>query len=141
MKASKFGNVVRCGATLIASSAFAGWLWIAPAKSEPEFPLRDFSDIEFGDFVEYKVEVGGWFWLRRDEAFLTANQPSARPPFSINIAALSDATQALLKTRCSSPDQFRGGCNVTVRGEIKKTNRQFTIRTHSISLDEGVFLR
>jgi hypothetical protein len=70
------------------------------------------------------IETEGHFWLEGDEAFFNFNQPSARPPMSVDVSKLDQQALRKLRAECSSDKQFVGGCRVIIRGETAMAGKR-----------------
>jgi hypothetical protein len=70
------------------------------------------------------IETEGHFWLKGDEAFFNFNQPSARPPMSVDVSRLNPQALEKLRAECSSDTQFAGGCRVIIRGETAMAGKR-----------------
>jgi len=63
------------------------------------------------------IEVTGHAWFSEQGIFFNVNRPSARVPIRIDVANVDPENIRRMKSECGSPDQFRGGCRVAVRGQ------------------------
>src|SRR4051794_38987237 len=63
------------------------------------------------------IEVDGHAWYSDQGVFFNAAQPSARVPIRVDVANVDPENSRRLQSECRSPDQFRGGCWVVIRGQ------------------------
>ena len=63
------------------------------------------------------VETTGHAWFSDKGIFFNFNRPSARVPMGIDVANVDPENIRRLQPECGSPDQFRGGCWVRIRGQ------------------------
>jgi hypothetical protein len=64
------------------------------------------------------IETTGHVWFSDKGVFFNLNLPSARAPMLVDVANVDPENIRRLKSTCGSPDQFSGGCQVTIRGQV-----------------------
>jgi len=63
------------------------------------------------------IETAGHAWFSDKGVFFNVNQPSAHVPIRVYVANVDPENSRRLKSVCGSPNQFSGGCRVTIRGQ------------------------
>jgi hypothetical protein len=64
------------------------------------------------------IETTGHVWVSDKGVFFNLNLPSARAPMPVDVANVDPENIRRLKSTCGAPDQFSGGCQVTMRGQV-----------------------
>jgi hypothetical protein len=64
------------------------------------------------------IETTGHIWVSDKGVFFNLNLPSARAPMPVDVANVDPENIRRLKSTCGAPDQFSGGCQVTMRGQV-----------------------
>jgi hypothetical protein len=99
---------------LLASCSFAA----GPKAQSATYRAVGSSDLLGGYIPNGEwIEVTGHAWFSDQGMFLNVNQPSARVPIRIDVANVGLENMRRMKSECGSPDQFRGGCLVAIRGQ------------------------
>jgi hypothetical protein len=99
---------------LLASWSFA----LGPKAQPPIYRPVNSSDLLGGYIPNGEwIEATGHAWFSDKGVFFNFNQPSARVPIRVDVANVDPENVRRLTSTCGSPDQFSGGCWVTIRGE------------------------
>jgi hypothetical protein len=91
--------------------------------SEPKAQPQIYRPVSSADLLGGYIPNGEWIeatghaWFSDKGVFFNFNQPSARVPIRIDVANVDSENIRRLKSECGSPDQFSGGCRVTMRGQ------------------------
>jgi hypothetical protein len=64
------------------------------------------------------IETTGHVWFSDKGVFFNLNLPSARAPMPVDVANVDPENIRRLNSTCGSSDQFSGGCQVTIRGQV-----------------------
>jgi hypothetical protein len=80
------------------------------------------------------VETAGHAWQSPDGVFLSVNRASAMVPLRIDTANLASDNVGRLKAECSAPRQFDGGCDVIVRGQVKRVGSERSVVAREIQI-------
>jgi hypothetical protein len=105
-------------------------LTVGPAAFEVEAQQMVYEPVNanelLGNYVSNgkAIETEGHFWLQSDEAFFNIAIPSARPPMSVDVSKLSPLALQKLRAKCSSDQQFVGGCEVIIRGKTAMAGKR-----------------
>ena len=83
------------------------------------------------------IETTGHVWFSDKGVFFNFNLPSARVPMLVDVANVDLENIRRLKSTCGSPDQFSGGCRVTIRGQVGRLDNRQDI----LAQDQGIFAR
>ncbi len=62
-------------------------------------------------------------------SFFNLDLASARVPMLVDVANVDPENIRRLKSTCGSPDQFSGGCRVTIRGQVGRLDHRQDIFT------------
>jgi len=102
---------------------------------EPVYERASSNDIILGYVPDGRwVETRGHLWLSPAGVFLNFNLPSAMVPLRIDVTNVAPDTISQLKTECSAPRQFDGGCNAIVRGQTATMSKRRGIVAHEIRI-------
>jgi hypothetical protein len=66
------------------------------------------------------IETSGHVWFTDAGIFFNFNRVSARFPMRIDARHADPLEVQRLRSECSSPDQFEGGCWMVIRGQTGK---------------------
>ena len=84
-----------------------------------------------------RIEATGHVWFSDKGVFFNLNLPSARVPMLVDVANVDPENIRRLKSTCGSPDQFSGGCRVTIRGQVGRLDHRQDI----VMQDQGILAR
>ena len=70
------------------------------------------------------IETTGHVWFSDKGVFFNLNPTSARVSMLVDVANVDPGNIRRLKSTCGSPDQFSGGCQVTIRGQVGRLDTQ-----------------
>jgi hypothetical protein len=91
---------------------------------QPKAQPPIYRPVNVGDLLGGYVPNGEWIeatghaWSSDKGVVFNVNQSSAQVPIPVDVANVDPENSRRLKAECSSPDQFRGGCWVTICGQI-----------------------
>jgi hypothetical protein len=99
---------------LLTSRTFA----LEPKAQPPIYRPVNSADL-LGGYIPNgeSIEATGHAWFSDRGVFFNFNQLSARVPIRVDVANVDPEKMRRLKSTCGSPDQFSGGCWVTIRGQ------------------------
>jgi hypothetical protein len=75
------------------------------------------------------IETTGHVWFSDKGVFFNLNLASARVSMLVDVANVDPENIRRLKSTCGSPDQFSGGCRVTIRGQVGRLDHRQDIPT------------
>ena len=75
------------------------------------------------------IETTGHVWFSDKGVFFNLNLASARVSMLVDVANVDPENIRRLKSTCGSPDQFSGGCRVTIRGQVGRLDHRQDIFT------------
>jgi hypothetical protein len=112
------------------------WIFALELKAQsPVYRPVNSADLLGGYILNGEwIEATGHVWFTDKGVFFNVNQVSARVSMLVDVANVDPENIRRLKSNCGSPDQFRGGCRVTIRGQVGRLDN----RPDVLAQDRGI---